>query len=245
MSLITQTINDALVEIGVLNPIDEASPQDHSFALRKLNMIIDSYNTQNLTIPHIQDIPHIVEDVPQIIKTPYIDIGTGETWDMVAPVDIQALFWRQDGKTDYHSEGMSIDQWTAIRTKNIQAIPTKHYIQKKDNNSIRIYFNCIPIGGLTLHLMAKKPYEGVNGQGKEYIPTDNIEWGRGFEKMLTYRLAIELASSYQVEITPVLLSLASEAENNLKTSNFQNRTLKTTIKNRNKKRYTADNRARY
>ena len=42
--LISTTINDALIQIGVINPIDEATPQDHIFGLRTLNRIIDSYN---------------------------------------------------------------------------------------------------------------------------------------------------------------------------------------------------------
>lgn len=245
MAIIMQTINDALIEIGVKNPIDEVSQQDHSFALRKLNMIIDSYNTQNLTIRHLQDIPFQIDGIDQQIETPYIDIGAGLTWDMVAPMEIEGLFWRQDGKTDYRSTPMSIDRWNGIRVKDITAIPTQHYIQNSQENTMRIYFNCIPITGLTLHILAKMPYEGVNGEGKEYIATDDIAWDRGFEKMLTYRLAIELASSYQVQPSTELIALASEAENNFKASNTQKRTLKNTIKSKRRKRYTCDNRARY
>ena len=267
--LITQTINDALVELGVINPVEEASPQDHKFGLRTLNRIIDSYNTQNLTIPHIQDITfsneydanvmfgenavfhggslvvHAVPGDDQIRFTKaYVDIGKGEEWDTTAPIDIQGLYWRQ-GETDYSSKQMTINQWQSIPVKETEAIPSYHYIQKMDNNKVRIYFDRIPIFGLELHLMAKMPYTGVNGVGDEYIPTDDIQWTRGFEKMLMLRLAVELAHSYSVQPGQDLISRASQAEDVLKASNYTAKTIKTTLHGRKRKFRDHTNRARY
>ena len=67
--LISQTIDDALVEIGVKNPIDEATPQDHEFGLRTLNRIIDSYNTQNLLITYLQDITYMLHQKTNVKNT--------------------------------------------------------------------------------------------------------------------------------------------------------------------------------
>ena len=270
--LITQTINDALIELAVINPVEEASPQDHKFGLRTLNRIIDSYNIQNLTIPHIQDIafataipdPYVYHEnnivlhgglfvihaeidenpeLPRFTKA-YVDIGIGEEWNSTAPVDIQGLYWRQEN-TDYPSKEMTINQWQSIPVKNTEAIPSYHYIQKLDNNKVRIYFDRIPIFGLELHLMAKLPYTGVNGEGDDYIPTDDITWARGFEKMLMLRLAVELAHSYSVQPGQDLIARAQSAEDVLKTSNYTAKTLKTTLHGRKRRFRDHTNRARY
>jgi diaminopimelate epimerase len=75
--------------------------------------------------------------------------------------------------------------------------------------------------------MAKKPYTGVNGNGNEYLVTDNIEWNYGFEKMLMLRLAVELCQSYEIQPSQILVSKMQEAEANVKTHNYQPSTLKT------------------
>lgn len=239
MPKISRTIDDALIELGVLNPVDEASPQDHEFALRKLNMIIDSLNTQNLTISHLEDKKY--ED--QVMKG-YIDIGIGKEWDTPAPTDIQGLFWSLDGETDYKSTPISVDKWSSIRTKNTHGIPVYHYVSRDNEDNVRIYFNRIPIGNLKLHILAKTAYTG-SGENGAYTPTDDINWSRGYEKMLTYRLAMELATTYGVQPPAMLGNLADEAMNNLKTYNYKPRTLKTTLRNRNKRRHGTENLARY
>ena len=267
--LISQTINDALVELAVINPIEEASPQDHKYGLRTLNRIIDSYNIQNLTIPHIQDITFtneydaqvmfgedqvlhggafVIHAVPAeehiLFDKPYVDIGKGEEWDTTAPIDIQGLYWRQ-GNTDYPSTEMTVNQWQSIAVKDTESIPSYHYIQKMDENKVRIYFDRVPIFGLDLHILAKMPYTGVNGEGDNYVPTDNIEWTRGYEKMLMLRLAVEMAHSYSVQPGQDLIARAQDAESVLKTSNYTAKTLKTTLRGRNRGTRNHVNRARY
>ena len=86
--------------------------------------------------------------------------------------------------------------------------------------------------------MAKTPYIGVNGQGNDYLPTDDIKWSYGFEKMLMLRLAIELCDSYNIEPSRTLIAKSLEAENNVKTKNFQPLSLKTNFaKTRRRGRY--------
>lgn len=234
--LITNTIDDALVEIGVKNPIDEATPQDHEFGLRTLNRIIDSYNTQNLLITYLEDIaleaPYTTNECESADPDDFtvrqwnntVTVGHCQNINMEAPIDIQGLFWRQDS-TDYKSTMMTYNQWSDITTKNNTSIPGRHYIQRIDNNNIKIYFDYIPQEDLELHLLAKRPYTGKNSVGNEYIPTDDINWNFGFEKMLMKRLAVELAPSYEITPSQILIASAQEAEANVKRNNSQPMTL--------------------
>lgn len=237
--LISRTINDALIEIGVINPTDEATPQDHEYGLRTLNRIIDSYNTQSLLITYLEDIalqaPYTVNEcevTPDQLTTKQwnntVTIGHCQEINMEAPAEISEVFWRQ-GSTDYASSVMTYNQWAEITTKGNTGIPRRHYIQKMNSNNVKLYFDYIPQEGLELHIMAKRPYTGKNSNGNEYLPTDDIAWSFGFEKMLMKRLAIELAPSYEITPSAVLISTAQEAENNVRRYNSEPITLSSDV----------------
>lgn len=219
--LISKTIDSALRKIGVLTAQDEASPADHQLGLDTLNRIIDSYNTESLIVTYLQDIPL---SAPLTGWESTLEIGHSLVIDMVAPAHIEGLFWTQGG-TSYKSDIMSYNQWADITTKDNVKIPRRHYIQRMDNNSIKIYFDAIPQDGLVLHLQAKMPYTGVNGVGNKYLPTDDINWTFGFEKMLMYRLAIELAPDFEVTPSQIVIGIATESEAKVKAYNYQPLTL--------------------
>lgn len=219
---ISTTINDALIEIGVINPIEEATPQDHAFGLRTLNRIIDSYNTQNLIITYLEDIA-----LPLPISwTNSVTIGNGKDINTPAPVHTQGAFFRK-GSVDYPLREMSHNEWSSLNYKFDVAIPSRYYLQRTDTNDLKIHFDCIPSPDLVLHLMAKMPYTGKNSEGNDYLPTDDVNWNYGFEKMLMLRLALELCSTYEINPNATLVGKMTEAENNVETFNYQPSTLKT------------------
>jgi len=235
--LILNTITDAMIEIGVISQIDEATPQDHDHGLRTLNRIIDSYNTQNLMVTYLQDIalttPSVINECetadPSELNAKAwkntVIIGPCQDINMTAPTFIEGLFWRQQGATDYHSKEMTYSQWSKIITKGNETIPRRHYVQRMEDNNVKIYFDYIPTKDLELHLLAKMPYTGKNSVGDEYLPTDDIQWTRGFEKMLMLRLAVELCGAFEIQPSQMLISKAMEAEDNIKAFNSQPLTL--------------------
>ena len=215
--LILETITDALVTIGVANPIDEVSPQDSQFALKTLNRIIDSYNAQNLMVTYLEDISY---PEPSAGWDASVTIGIGMDIDEVAPLDIQGLFWRHGG-TDYTSQKMAQNEWSRLSIKGEVAIPSRHYVQNIEANNKKISFNATPYTGSVMHVMSKRPYTGTDINGVDYTPTDDIIWTQGFEKALMYRLAAELRPSYSMPVPQSIMSLAQEAEDVIKTRNYQ------------------------
>jgi len=227
MAIILDTIRDAMIEIGVINPIDEQTPQDNEYAMRTLNRIIDGYNIQNLMVTYLEDIE---------ITRP--DEGYSKEYELeTTPIEISSLYWVDDAGNQYKSIEMTTNDWLRFRNITAYAVPVRHLVQKAENNATILKFNCFPIDNLTLHLLAKNPYTGTNGQGEEYIPTDNINWTRGFEKALMLRLAIEMCPSYGIEPSQTLIKKAVEAESNIKTYNFQPETLELdkTLKNKGRR----------
>jgi len=257
--LISRTIDSALRKIGVLSSEDEASASDHQLGLDALNRIIDSYNTQNLLITYLQDIayeaPYTVNECetadPDDLTTrkwkSTVTIGRCKDINTEAPIHIEGAFFRQGVDTDFVMKSMTHNQYSSIGFKNVEAIPYRYYVQRLDNNDVSISFDVIPQDGLELHIQAKMPYTGKNSTGNEYLPTDDINWGVGFEKMLMYRLAVELAPDFEVDPSPIILSLATEAENNLMSFNHQPMVLKADrgLSGRKSRFNTRTNRARY
>ena len=143
-------------------------------------------------------------------------------------VQIEDLYFSQSGTT-YKAIPMAYNQYADILTKGNVGIPRRYYMQRMNDNNIKIYFDLIPEDGLTLHLMAKRPYTGVNGEGNEYLPTDDIKWNFGFEKMLMYRLAVELSPDFEVPLSQTIIGLATEAEKNVFEHNYQPTTLSSDV----------------
>jgi len=215
--IISTLINDALIEIGVLSAIDEAAPEDHAFALRTLNRIIDLYNTQNLITSYLQDIEY---EMPDTEWTSPITIGAGLQFDGVAPSFVDNAFFRQD-ETDYPLTMMAGNTWSKIAVKSVKSIPSRYYRHAIDENGLNIYFDVIPQDDLTLHLMCKMP---INS-GAKFKATDDIVFSFGVEKMLLGRLALELCPTYEVVPSQMLLGKALEAEDNVKTYSYKPSTL--------------------
>lgn len=238
--LITELINDSLVEIGMLTPQDEASPSDSSYALRTLNRIIDLYNTQQLVSSYLKE---KVYELPESGSwTSPIEIGPGLQFDGIAPTEIADVFFRQY-ETDYPVKMFTHNQWSSVGFKNVSAIPYRYYAQRMDENALKISFDCIPLNTLELHLMCKMP---IN-EGAAFKATDDITFGYGVEKMLLTRLALELCPSYEIEPSQILLTKAGEAENAVKAFNYNPTLLgiHPTLKKGGRFRDSRTNRARY
>ena len=212
---VNQTINDALINLGVIDATENPTPEDSAFALRSLNRILDLYNTQNLTIPYTN---HITYENDTWTSTE-IEIGSGKTIDATAPANIQQLLFL-DNSVNYECRIMTQTEYEQIRNKSVVGIPTKYFTHQTAAGVVTVYLNMIPISGMKMRVYAKQPYS------TEVKITDDIDWGTGVEKMLMLRLSTELAASYHINPAQLLFEAAAEAENYVKTHNYSPKTLK-------------------
>lgn len=235
--LISTLIDDALREINVISSVDEATPQDHSFALRKLNRLIGLYNTQHLLNAFIQNIKFLE---PQSGWTSPIHIGPGHQFPGVAPTHIQSAHFSLNS-VDYPITPMTADQWSSIGFKEARGMPTRYYEQNMGENAVKIYFDCLPLGGSYLHLLCKLP---INN-GVDFKTTDDITFEYGVEKLLIDRLALELCGAYEIggQEMQLLAGKVQESEHSIKSFNYEPTLLKSSRTLTGKKR--VKNRARY
>ena len=236
---ISTIVQDALMEINAVSSVDEAIPQDHSLALRKLNRIISLYNTQDLITAYTQN---ITLTMPEGGWTSPIEIGAGLQFDRVAPMHIDSMLFSQT-TTDYPLRTMAHDQWNEITVKSVKAIPKRYYTEISSENTIKIYFDVIPLDDLELKVKCKLPMN----DGVEFVGTDDVIFSYGVEKLLVDRLALELCGPFEVvgRELDLLLGKVQDAENNIKSNNHKPSTLRGKGVFGNKRRSDRRNRARY
>lgn len=214
--LIKKTIDGALRLIGVLAAGEEASPEEHADALDRLIGLIDSFNTNNLLVSYISQKTYAP---PVLGWKSNITIGLNPTLDYneIAPIEVLTAFFRDSSGIDSPLALMSIDQWSSQTNKAIVASPSSYFVQYGPDKHTEIQFDTIPSGNDVLHLMCRVPFVAASGI---YLPTDNIEWDYGFERMLRYHLAIELAPEYGVSVRPEVAVVALTAMSDIKQSNY-------------------------
>jgi len=215
--LIKKTIDGALRLIGVLAAGEEASSDEHEDGLERLNGLIDSFNTQSLLVSYIS---HNIYSAPTLGWKSNITFGIGTSFDfnVVAPIQITSAFFRYNSGIDRILKLNSLDQWAGISNKYIITTPSNYFVQYGPDKSMEIQFDSIPLNTDVLHIMCRMPFVAASGM---YLPTDDINWDYGFERMLRYNLAVELSSEYGQQISPIVASIAQKSLRDIKQSNYQ------------------------
>ena len=212
--LISKTINGALRLIGVLAAGEEASPEEHKDGLETLNSLIDSFNTQQLLVSYTQE---KVYTPPVGGWKSMVTIGNGIQFDYneTAPIDIYGMWLRDAAGMDYPVRPMTMESWIGMVNKSIVARPSMYIAQFGPDTSVEIQFNTIPYATDEMHIMARMPFKGG------YLPTDDINWDYGFERMLRYNLAVELAPEYGVMPSQLVLANAQTSIEDIKQNNYR------------------------
>jgi len=225
--LIKTLIDEALKEIGVLAAEEEATPAEHKDGLRVFNRMIDSFNSQNLMITHVQErvyqAPLVVSaclgGVPDTSRAwkQKVSIGQCLDYNEIAPIEIFTAFIR-NSETDYPIEVATLTEVSQVANKSTVARPVKMFTQGV-NKSMDIFFTSIPEEGDILHAFAKMPFVGSSPSEDDYTTESDIQWDYGYENLLTLNLAVMLSPRYKVPLEPTLAILAQKAIDDIKSSN--------------------------
>jgi len=231
--LIKTLIDEALKEIGVLAADEEAQAAEHEDGLRVFNRLIDSLNSQNLMVTHVQEKiyqPPLVVNACQSDGTntvrawkQKVSIGQCLDYNEIAPLEIFTAFIR-NGATDYPLEVATLTEVSQVANKSTIARPVKLFTQSV-NKSMDIFFTSIPEGNDVLHAFAKMPFIGSSPIEDHYTIESDISWDYGYENLLILNLAVFLSPRYKVPLDTVLAILAQKAIDDIKSSNYTPLTL--------------------
>lgn len=205
-----QIIDGALKKLGVVGAGETVSPDEHKDGLETLKEVVDSLSVEGLIIPARRELVYTTDtdwENPEM---------TG-----VAPISVNSIFFRDTNGVDHPLRTMTFDEWAKIPYKNVSGMPGRYHAETNDMG-MALYLDAIPPSSWELHIIGKIPlYNTIDFTD----PYAEVELAYGYESLLKYLLAIELAPMYGVTNIQNLVALAMDKKQNLMAQNYKEYTL--------------------
>jgi len=198
MATIRDLITGSLRLINVVQQNETPSADDMQVSFEAFNNMLSSWSTEKLYIFSMN--PYEFSFVPN--KRVYT-LGPGGDWNITRPMEIISLYVRYVNvvgpgpapqPVDLPMEKLTMEQWSAIAVKNVQArFPLKWY--DTGGNPLReVYVWPIP---QTVQVAQAWLWQPLVEPG---TIDDPVQFPRGYERALRYALAIELAPEFGKDV---------------------------------------------
>jgi hypothetical protein len=201
------------IVMGALRLLQVASPDvtigdsEANDALSALNMMIDSFSNESLILHHITQ--------ENFTLTPNLTvhrIGVGGEFDTQRPLSIEAATISISG-TDWPIRIFQYDDWSAIRLKTLNSNYTQYLYYEEDYPLGKVYLYPIAPTANIITLYCKQPLTNfANLQAQVILPL-------GYDRLLKYNLAVELAPEYQTNAGANVEKLAMQSKAAIKRTN--------------------------
>lgn len=203
-------IKAAMRLIGAIAPGEEPTAAEAADAMASFNRMVDSWNTEKLTVQCIESAEYALTAGKQ-------KYGIGPSGDFVAarPTKIHAAT-AKDGTTEYPLEVIGSSKWATL-DKTQSGVPAYLYNDAALPNA-NLYLASTPDKSYTLVLYT------WNKLGAMTELSADLVLAPGYEKALTYGLAVEIAPEYgdqAVQRATSLYVILQEAKANIKRLNHE------------------------
>lgn len=206
-------IRIALMLIGSLASGETAAASEEQDALLVLNNLLDSWSAEGLIVPN-----RVRESFALVPGTGTYSIGTGGAFNTARPLEIMDAAIEILTATPTIESPLTIlniDQFAAIAQKAIQStIPTQVY-PEFSFPLMTVTFWPVPSAAYNFILYSKKPLANLASA------TTAISLPPGYNRGLSFNLAIELAATYGKSTPNEVLTIAAEAKGNIKRQNVR------------------------
>lgn len=212
MTTARDIITKAMQKIGALVKNEAPSADEANDALASLNMLMASYSNDSMLI-----YARSWETFAISGGDGEYTIGTGGDLSTTRPIFIVQAYIR-DGVTDYPLSFITDETYNEkITQKSTQGIPVYYnYDNANPLSKIRLY--PVPAKAYSLFLLSEKPLT-------EFTLDSEIILPKGWERFLTYALALELAPEYGMQLDAVNYEIYKEAKNMVMNAVNRNRTM--------------------
>jgi len=203
-------INGALRLIGMLAEGEVPSAATSQDALTALNQMIDSWNTERLSV---------FSTIDQVFNwPPSTRIRTlGPTGDFVGqrPVQLDDATYFRDASTNvsYGIKMINQEQYNNIAVKTVTSTYPQILWYNATHPNIEIYLYPVPSRVLEFHFVSVEPLTTPAA-----LDTD-LAFPPGYLRAFRYNLACELAPEFGVEPSPQVQRIAMYSKRNLKRIN--------------------------
>jgi len=202
-------INRALRLLGVLAEGETPSAATSQDALLAMNQMIDSWNTERLSVYATQD---------QIFSWPAGEIRR-TTGDFVGnrPVLLDdATYYRAPSGVSYGIKFINQDQYNGIAVKTATSTFPQVIFVNETFPNVEMYIYPKPTQTLEWHFIS------VEELSQPALLSTELHFPPGYMRAFTYNLAMEIAPEFGVEPSPQVQRIAMTSKRNLKRINNPN-----------------------
>lgn len=205
-------INRALRLLGVLAEGETPSAATSQDALAALNQMIDSWNTERLSVYATQD---------QVFSWPAGEIRRtlGPTGDFVGnrPVLLDdATYYRAPSGVSYGIKFINQDQYNGIAVKTATSTFPQVIFVNETFPDVEMYVYPKPTQDLEWHFIS------VQELTQPALLSTTLSFPPGYMRAFAYNLAMEIAPEFGVEPSPQVQRIAMTSKRNLKRVNSPN-----------------------
>jgi hypothetical protein len=210
MTTANEQINGALRLLGVLAEGETPSASTSQDALATLNQMIDSWNTERLSVFSTQD--QVKTWLPNLISNTLGPTGTLVGQRPVL-IDDSTYFRDPANNISYGIKLINQQQYNGIAVKTVTSTYPQVMWINMTYPDIEIYVYPVPTKPLEFHFVSVEPLMSVPS-----LATD-ITMPLGYLRAFKYSLACELAAEFGIEPSPQVLRVAMTSKRNLKRIN--------------------------
>lgn len=190
-------IKSAMRKIGALTKSEAPDADEAQDALSALNAILASWSNQSNKV-----YARTTENFSLVAGTNSYSIGPSLTFNTTRPIKIVSAYTR-DGTTDYSIELINDETYSATIDKTARGRPYYiNYTPSMPGGVIKLWPS--PDKAYSLYIVSEKELSSVT------LAAD-ITFPPGWERALTYALAVDLAPEYGAQVDQAIYELAQDA----------------------------------
>ena len=210
MTTANDQINGALRLLGVLAEGETPSAATSQDALTALNQMIDSWNTERLSVFSTQD--QVMNWLPNQISN-----TLGPTGSFVGQrpilVDDATYFRDPSNNISFGIKLINQQQYDGIAVKTVTSTYPQVMWVNMTYPDIEIYVYPVPTKLLEFHFISVEPLMSVSSLSTE------ITMPPGYLRAFKYNLALEIAAEFGIQPNPQVSRIAMTSKRNLKRIN--------------------------
>jgi hypothetical protein len=194
-------ITSSLRLLGVIAAGETPATEDLSDGLTTLNQMLDSWNSQHLTVYSIVNRTKVLS-----AGVGSYTMGTGGAIDFARPVKIESANIIQSNGLSGTLELITSREWAAIEERGLSGVRPLKLYNNDDYPLTKLFLWPIPSGTPTLDLWVWEELSNA------LALIDTIDFAPAYMKAIRYNLAVDLAPEYGREPSGTVMQIAGNAK---------------------------------
>lgn len=206
-------IHDALAELGVIAATEPLGEDEARFGRRVIRRMLDTWRTQRMLCYVIKPVEYQLESGKDV----YTMGPTGDIREprpvYVSRASIVTNLGQPDELESPLEDLLTPQQWHGVSSKLLRSTqPSKLYVEPTFPDATLRLWPVYEGGESTwLRLYVPDQFFGFCSDDDDDFTSVDLEFAPGHQEALLYGLAVRMAPSFGVQISPMLVDMASQS----------------------------------